>query len=298
MRIPDGFILLARKLETSEIWTRKPAEWLKIWLHLMLNVTFKTKGKYLRGTGYFAYQTNDIPGISKFTWHRCLHWLQREKSITCKRRGRGLLIIIELFDEYQNPANYKNGDSESSKSEEPSPSNEYSQEFLDWYHCHPVQAAIEKAWRAWKRIVLRQKKTTVKEIMAGQATLLAAIKDGKQDPDYIPHPATWLNNGCWADTYQHKKKAVITQGQQSSLKEKEAERIRKHRQRDMYVQAVVDRLWEVKDDDEEFQRQCAVANNKFQDFGKNKHGETIVEEALALTKYRREHKREQEDQNE
>lgn len=73
----------------------------------------------------------------------------------------------------------------------------YSQAFLDFWAHYPRKVGKDAAWKAWKRV----KKTIPKP------EELAAILERQKNSDdwrreggkFIPHPATWLNQGRWKD---------------------------------------------------------------------------------------------------
>lgn len=73
----------------------------------------------------------------------------------------------------------------------------YSTEFLTFYESYPRKKAPDAAWKAWKN---RNGDRPALDI------LLKAIENQKKSDQwqreggqFIPHPATWLNQGRWAD---------------------------------------------------------------------------------------------------
>jgi len=70
----------------------------------------------------------------------------------------------------------------------------YSPEFLEFYKAYPRKTAKLNAWKVW------QKMTPHLPVLA---TLLKAVEllTVNIDPDYYPHPATWLNAARWDDEY-------------------------------------------------------------------------------------------------
>lgn len=64
-------------------------------------------------------------------------------------------------------------------------------EFEVWYRRYPVKKAKDRALSAYKRARKR----------ASAEQLLDAVSHYQwhPDPQYIKHPATWLNGGCWMD---------------------------------------------------------------------------------------------------
>jgi len=106
----QGFIILARKIRDSEIWTDKPDSWLKIFLDLILEATFAHDHKYPRGSAPISWTTASgrLPGISRQTWNRCLRWMEDEGMIERDRLGRRILVHLNNYEMYQDPDYYKN----------------------------------------------------------------------------------------------------------------------------------------------------------------------------------------------
>jgi len=66
--------------------------------------------------------------------------------------------------------------------------------FDAWYKLYPRKVARAAAERAWAKAV---KKVEAEKIVAGLEHQLSALK--AKDKEYIPHPATWLNQERWDD---------------------------------------------------------------------------------------------------
>ncbi len=77
----------------------------------------------------------------------------------------------------------------------PDKSGEYDTDFLKWYNLYPRKVGKPKAHQAWKKI---KPNTELKRKM-----VLAVLEHSKsrqwQKEDYIPYPATWLNQERWND---------------------------------------------------------------------------------------------------
>jgi len=67
-------------------------------------------------------------------------------------------------------------------------------DFNAWYKLYPRKVARAAAERAWAKAV---KKVEAEKIVAGLEHQLSALK--AKDKEYIPHPATWLNQERWDD---------------------------------------------------------------------------------------------------
>jgi len=71
----------------------------------------------------------------------------------------------------------------------------YSQGFLQFYAAYPRKTAKLNAWKAWNKMMLH---------LPPLDDIIKAVRDltANTDPDYYPHPATWLNAGRWDDEYK------------------------------------------------------------------------------------------------
>ena len=108
MYIPNGAILLARKVIESKIWQEKPDKWLKIWLYILLKTNHSDK-LFRRGTNFFKYE--QIQFYANATKHQvdgCLRWLKSVQQLTTQKTTRGMLITVLNYKKYQTLKNYKN----------------------------------------------------------------------------------------------------------------------------------------------------------------------------------------------
>lgn len=75
--------------------------------------------------------------------------------------------------------------------------NKYTVDFQTFYSSYPRKKAPDAAWRAW------QKRNGDRPPIEKLLNAIEAQKDSedwkKDGGQYIPYPATWLNQGCWAD---------------------------------------------------------------------------------------------------
>lgn len=106
--IPEGCILLARKLQTSDIW-KKPADWLKIWIYILQEVNHGDKKPFPRGSNFFNFQDEARNcGVKYWTWVNCVQWLKSTRQITTRKTTRGVIVFVVNYEQYQNLENYKN----------------------------------------------------------------------------------------------------------------------------------------------------------------------------------------------
>jgi hypothetical protein len=88
--------------------------------------------------------------------------------------------------------------------------NTYGDDFLEFWKSYPKKVGKDEAWRAWKK---RNGSKPSIEIIVNAVEMQKKsnqwIRDGGQ---YIPNPATWINQGRWADepTEQHPLKGKVS----------------------------------------------------------------------------------------
>jgi len=106
--INGGFILLSRQILCSEIW-RKPPEWLKLFLYILLKVNHKD-GLFPRGSNFFNFSEDRPDGVSKIQVYEFLRWAKSEKVKFCttQKTTRGIIIKVNNYDLYQTADNYEN----------------------------------------------------------------------------------------------------------------------------------------------------------------------------------------------
>lgn len=73
----------------------------------------------------------------------------------------------------------------------------YSKEFLSFWDAYPRKVGKRAANKAWQRAIkLVSNDCAINEAVEAQKKSAAWLKDNGQ---YIPYPATWLNQGRWED---------------------------------------------------------------------------------------------------
>lgn len=100
----NGFILLARSIQSSDVWF-KPPEYLKVWIHFLLNVNFEDDKLCKRGQGHFnlAFMAEKLD-IELHTIYNCVKWLKCTRQITTVKTRHGLLVNVLQYDKYQDIA--------------------------------------------------------------------------------------------------------------------------------------------------------------------------------------------------
>ncbi|MCD7740514.1 MAG: hypothetical protein LUH11_04110, partial [Candidatus Gastranaerophilales bacterium] len=99
----NGFILLSRSVLQSEIWINKPAEWLKIFIYILLKVNHKDEF-FPRGSNFFNFSESVPPGTNKNQCYNFLKWAKNPKIqiLTTQKTTRGVIVKVNNYNDYQN----------------------------------------------------------------------------------------------------------------------------------------------------------------------------------------------------
>jgi hypothetical protein len=82
--------------------------------------------------------------------------------------------------------------------------------FEDFWKLYPRKIGKEAAAKAWKAAA---KKADPSEIVTALRTQLPSLQmQRRTDGDYRPHPATWLNQGRWADEVDTPRSTKMPEG--------------------------------------------------------------------------------------
>lgn len=108
--IDGGCILLSRQILKSDIW-RKPPEYLKIFLYILLRVNHKD-GLFPRGSNFFNFSDERPSGVTKDQIYKFLSWAKSEKVqiLATQKSTRGVVIKVNNYDKYQSLENYQRQD--------------------------------------------------------------------------------------------------------------------------------------------------------------------------------------------
>jgi hypothetical protein len=106
--IHGGAVVLARKITESNIWTKHPAEWLKIWLWIILNASHKENENLKRGELFTNYKKiQEQNNVTRGQVDAFFRVFRRGKKLTTRKTTRGLYIFILNYDKYQNLNNFE-----------------------------------------------------------------------------------------------------------------------------------------------------------------------------------------------
>lgn len=84
----------------------------------------------------------------------------------------------------------------------------YPKDFLEFWKSYPRRVAKIAAFNMWQRAI-KKFGATPQQLIEG-ANRYAVHVEGK-DQQYIKHPSSWLNAGCWEDEYETEKQYTSPQ---------------------------------------------------------------------------------------
>ncbi len=204
----NGWIKLHRKLLDNPIF--KNERYLKLWIYLLLRANHKpdkimwndgvidiTGGQFVTGRKKIAEDT----GLKETTIEDILNYLEKQHQIRQQKNTKFRVITLLKWDEYQNPDT--KSDNKATTKRQQSDTNKKGNKvkndknFILFWDKYPRKTAKQKAIESWLKL------NPSGELVSH---ILAAIELQKQSPQwqkdggqFIPHPATWLNQRRWED---------------------------------------------------------------------------------------------------
>lgn len=105
--IRGGATLWARQTIESEVFTKKPAMWFKIWFYLVNRVSHKDTKFNKRGEAFLNYSRicEDV-GCTKDQLKKCVSWLKTSTMVSTRKSTRGVWLEITKYDHFQRLDNY------------------------------------------------------------------------------------------------------------------------------------------------------------------------------------------------
>ena len=108
-KIMGGAFILARQTFESDIWTKKPATWFKIWVYIIGKTNHKDKTGFKRGEHFFNF-TQELRDIgSDITYDMVRHsmtYFKKSGMISTTKSTRGIVIKVLKYEDYQTLDNY------------------------------------------------------------------------------------------------------------------------------------------------------------------------------------------------
>lgn len=230
----NGYILLAKSIFSSEI-ADMPLFFRWIWLYLLGKAEYREHANWRLTRGQVLVTLDELARVCSWpvgyrivgpsrrdAWRAC-EWLRERDMITTTKTTRGVIVSIRNYNRYQNPASYENDNEgatnatmkrqrrdtnsntivkegtkeEGKKKEEHTPPASPSDtEFDEFYKAYPRKVGKGAAIKAWGKIMDRPPVNILLSALTWQRKTLQWTRD---DGQYIPHPATWLNRRQWED---------------------------------------------------------------------------------------------------
>ena len=180
-----------------------------LFLHLLIKANFTDKewrgikikrGQFLTGRKKLSEET----GLTEMQVRTALNHLKISNDITIETTKQYSIITIKNYDDYQHndqQSNQQNNQAITTTNKDNKENNIYSDDILskfdEFYNIYPRKIAKQNALKSYARAL----KDT------DSITILNALKKYKfsSDTQYIPHPATWLNQKRWNDIQEIKE---------------------------------------------------------------------------------------------
>lgn len=216
----NGYIALWRKLLQTSFY--KDSYALHLAVHLMLRASHREhkiifnnqeltikQGELITGRANLSAET----GINSATIYKKLKLLENIGFCNIKSNNRFSIISVCKYKDFQieknkqeqqeeqprnnsvttkeQPRNTYNKDNKGNKE------NIYADVFLSFYNDYPKKIAKPAAYKAWQKI--NPDSSLVVLIMGGLSKWKVSPDWLKDNGQYVPHPATWLNQRRWED---------------------------------------------------------------------------------------------------
>jgi hypothetical protein len=118
----------------------------------------------------------------------------------CEKSEKARESINKRWEKYRNTnviRSYQGRNTRKGSKGKENKGNKYSAEFETFYLAYPKKKAPDKAWEAWKK---RNGDRPEIDVILSAVRIQSESTDWtKENGKYIPYPATWLNQGRWAD---------------------------------------------------------------------------------------------------
>jgi len=222
-KINGGFYLKARCIQNSEI-AHAPPHVREIWDWLLKEANHRDKkvngmeikrGQCLRSYKDIQDGLHWMVGWRKMTYSNtqceiAMKWLKKRVMVATQKTTRGMVITILNYEKYQTVENYEshketykrttvkpqsshtiNKNVKNVKNEK---NKTYTSDFLVFWRMYPNKTGKGKAFESWQK-----QKPPLDDVLK---SLEWQIKQGqwtKDNGQYIPHPATYLNQRRWED---------------------------------------------------------------------------------------------------
>ena len=210
----NGWISLHRQIWDNEIWDDKPFARGQAWIDLLLLVNHEPRKIVIGKSLVFVGRGSTVTSIRKLAerwgWSRTkvadfLNSLQSADMLKFKSDTKKTVLTIanySFFQDCEKEKSHKNATEKPQKSTNNNDNNAnkpiYAQNgFEEFWKAYPKKRSKQEALKSWNK--LKPTQELYQQIISavnGAKTSQEWLKDNGQ---YIPYPATWLNQGRWED---------------------------------------------------------------------------------------------------
>jgi len=215
----SGWYLIHRSWMDNPIFSQKEMCQRAAWIWLIEHACWKPSRVRINGhtvdleRGQLSYSRSYLAqawGWTESRVWRFINALKTERMIEQASEQAQTIITICNYNKYQDLEKISNGqtngqqDSDRTATErnkkqgnEGNEVNEskYIDDFANFWSIYPRHVAKQTALKAYTKA---RRKGTEHEVIIGGARKYAEYVAGK-DEEYVKHPSTWLNGGCWSD---------------------------------------------------------------------------------------------------
>ena len=234
-----GWIKLHRTLLNKGYY--KKSTFVHLWVHCLLRANHKDteilwngktimlhRGQFITGRNALSRET----GINRSSVDRILKFFEIEHQIEQQMSNTSRLISITNYDKHQDiepplepRVSHERATGEPPVSTDKNDKKEknvkndkiYTSDFLEFWKVYPKKKGKKKAFKAWR---IAKDKPAIENILQSVQSQLKSKDWNKEDGQFIPHPASWLNGGCWDDELDVAAEPADTRHTIFSVKEK------------------------------------------------------------------------------
>ena len=125
--------------------------------------------------------------------HKSVHTDIRDKRLDIRDKE---IRDKEIKDQDQNILASPAGSADATEGQKQVKTRSSDADFAAWYAAYPRHTKKEAARKAYDKA---RKSVSADVLLTGAKNYAAWVDRNKRPPQYVAHPATWLNAGCWED---------------------------------------------------------------------------------------------------
>jgi hypothetical protein len=157
------------------------------------------QGKLQKHSTTLQYVLNKVLIDAQEVVNRKKHWKEKKQQYRTKQQN----VLGDVLGDVSPQEKEKDKEIDTPI---PPKGDLYAKDFLTFWDAYPRKVGKDAAWKKWKsRNGDRPFLDDLLLSLEKQKSSEQWIKDGGQ---FIPHPATWLNQGRWADEIETKQKGL------------------------------------------------------------------------------------------